>query len=40
VLLFPGWLRHKTEINQSDENRYIMSINIMYDFDERSQKLI
>lgn len=29
VVFFPGWLPHKTEINQSDEPRYVMSINGM-----------
>lgn len=29
VLLFPGWLPHKTEINNSNEDRYIMTINLM-----------
>ena len=40
VLLFPGWLKHKTETNHSDEDRYIMSINIMYDFDQRVSKMV
>jgi uncharacterized protein (TIGR02466 family) len=29
VLFFPGWLTHKTERNNSEEDRYIMSLNIM-----------
>lgn len=29
VLFFPGWLKHRTEVNNSEENRYIMSLNIM-----------
>jgi len=29
VLLFPGWLRHKTEINQSDEERIVITTNIV-----------
>jgi len=29
VLFFPGWLNHKTEVNKSNDNRYIMSMNIM-----------
>tara|TARA_B100000029_G_scaffold455939_1_gene483567 strand:+ start:1004 stop:1633 length:630 start_codon:yes stop_codon:yes gene_type:complete len=29
VLFFPGWLKHKTEKSNADENRYIMSLNIM-----------
>ena len=28
VLFFPGYLEHKTEINKTDEKRYIMSVNI------------
>ena len=28
VIFFPGWLRHKTEKNNSDENRYVMSANM------------
>ncbi len=28
VIFFPGWLRHKTEKNNSDESRYVMSANI------------
>ena len=27
LLLFPGWIKHKTEASLSDESRYIMSIN-------------
>lgn len=29
VLFFPGWLTHKTEVNKGDQDRYIMSLNIM-----------
>ncbi len=29
VLFFPGWLKHKTAVNRSLEDRYIMSLNIM-----------
>lgn len=29
VLFFPGWLEHKTEKNLSNENRYVISLNIM-----------
>ena len=29
VLFFPGWLTHKTEVNESEEDRYVMSLNIM-----------
>ena len=28
VIFFPGWLRHKTEKNNSDEIRYVMSANM------------
>ena len=27
VLIFPGWLSHKTEVNESEEKRYILSTN-------------
>ena len=29
VLFFPGWLTHKTEVNKTDNNRYVMSLNVM-----------
>ena len=29
VLFFPGWLKHKTAVNRSLEDRYVMSLNIM-----------
>ena len=29
VLFFPGWLTHKTEVNETDNNRYVMSLNVM-----------
>ena len=29
VLFFPGWLTHKTEVNKTDKNRYVMSLNVM-----------
>ena len=32
VFFFPGWLDHKTEVNQTDNDRYIMSINVQYEF--------
>lgn len=32
VFFFPGWLDHKTEVNPTDNNRYIMSINVQYEF--------
>jgi uncharacterized protein (TIGR02466 family) len=28
VIIFPGWLRHRGEINQTDGNRYVISFNI------------
>jgi uncharacterized protein (TIGR02466 family) len=28
IIMFPGWLRHKTEINTTDEPRYISSFNV------------
>ena len=28
VLFFPGWLTHKTEVNSSEHDRYVMSMNI------------
>ena len=34
VVFFPGWLRHKTEVNNNgwEQSRYIMSLNIRYEF--------
>ena len=29
ILFFPGWLKHKTGINRSLDDRYVMSLNIM-----------
>jgi uncharacterized protein (TIGR02466 family) len=29
VLFFPGWLPHKTEVNKSKQDRYVMTINLM-----------
>ena len=29
VLFFPGWLTHKTGVNKVDEDRYVVSLNIM-----------
>jgi uncharacterized protein (TIGR02466 family) len=28
IVMFPGWLRHKTEVNTTDEPRYIASFNV------------
>ncbi len=28
VLIFPAWIDHMTEVNQSDSDRYVMSLNI------------
>ncbi len=28
ILFFPGWLTHKTEVNSSEHDRYVMSMNI------------
>ena len=28
ILFFPGWMYHKTEVNKSKEDRYVMSLNI------------
>lgn len=30
VLIFPGWLNHKTEKNESDSDRYVMTFNMKY----------
>ena len=30
VIFFPGWLLHRTEPNQVDEKRYVMSINVKH----------
>lgn len=35
VVFFPGFLRHKTEINQSKEHRVVLSVNITADVFER-----
>jgi uncharacterized protein (TIGR02466 family) len=32
VLFFPGFLRHKTEINKSDEDRLVLTTNVCIDF--------
>ncbi len=29
VLIFPGWVTHKTEVNNSDDDRYILSTNFI-----------
>jgi uncharacterized protein (TIGR02466 family) len=31
VFLFPGWLRHRTEHSNSDEDRWVLTTNIMND---------
>jgi ectoine hydroxylase-related dioxygenase (phytanoyl-CoA dioxygenase family) len=28
IILFPGWLKHYTEANQSDQDRVILSFNL------------
>ncbi len=28
VIIFPGWINHRTQKNLSDEDRYVMSINV------------
>jgi uncharacterized protein (TIGR02466 family) len=28
VIIFPGWIKHRTEINQSKENRYVLTVNL------------
>jgi uncharacterized protein (TIGR02466 family) len=28
VLIFPGWIKHRTEINNSNENRYVLTVNL------------
>ena len=30
VVIFPGWLNHKTEKNEIDVNRYVMTTNLKY----------
>jgi hypothetical protein len=27
VVFFPGWIKHRTEVNESNENRYVLTIN-------------
>jgi len=29
VLIFPGWLNHRTQLNLSDENRWVLTTNLM-----------
>lgn len=28
ILIFPGWIKHRTEINNSDQNRYVLTVNL------------
>lgn len=28
VLIFPGWLKHKTEINKSNDDRIVLTYNV------------
>ena len=28
VIYFPGWLKHRTGANNSDSNRYVMTMNV------------
>ncbi len=28
VMIFPGWIKHRTEINSSLENRYVLTVNL------------
>jgi uncharacterized protein (TIGR02466 family) len=28
VVIFPGWIKHRTEINTSTENRYVLTVNL------------
>ncbi len=30
VLVFPGWLSHRTQKNQTDNNRYVLSTNLQF----------
>ena len=32
VLIFPGWLQHKTQVNQSDEKRWVLTTNFNQEF--------
>ena len=27
VVIFPGWIKHRTELNTSQENRYVLTVN-------------
>ena len=29
LFIFPGWLPHKTEVNQSNESRYVFTVNLI-----------
>lgn len=31
MLIFPGWLRHKTEVSQTDDERIVITFNIRYE---------
>jgi uncharacterized protein (TIGR02466 family) len=31
MLIFPGWLRHKTEVSQTDDQRIVITFNLRYE---------
>jgi uncharacterized protein (TIGR02466 family) len=35
ILIFPGWLVHKTQKSNTDINRYVMTINLKFDLEPR-----
>lgn len=40
VLFFPGFLRHKTEVNESDDGRIVLSANVTIDFFGRHDNVV
>jgi hypothetical protein len=36
VLVFNGWLKHRTQMNQSNENRWVLTTNLMQKFTNKS----
>jgi uncharacterized protein (TIGR02466 family) len=40
VLFFPGFMRHRTEVNESDDDRIVLSANITIDFFGRYSNVV
>ena len=34
ILVFPGWMKHKTQVNKSDEERWVLTTNFDQQFNE------